>query len=319
MLDKFYYLNNFGEKINFGQDGIFAAYNDLRDYQWSYESINNVITGFTRGIVSKKLPVLFLSASGQKTRQARNKAYEIFEKDVLAKKKGKLYVNGYYMECWLIGSKNSEYLNSESYLRTEFTVVTDKPEWIKATTFTFEPTSSYVGDADVDFDFDFPIDLQAAPFATNTFINPYAFSSQFILNIYGACENPQIEIGEYTYSFKCELLESERLEVNSLTRKIFKYNAQGIAENYFNCRNKEHSVFEPITSGNKQIQWNNEFRFDLMIVQQRSEPEWSYTAVSASDVSNVEVINSKYYLIDNKGEYIRDNYNEPISVQTAGD
>lgn len=319
MLDKFYYLNNFGERINFGQDGVFAAYNDLRDYQWSYESMNNVITGFSRGIVSKKLPVLFLSSSGQKTRQARNRVYEILEKDVLAKKKGKLFVNGYYMECWLIGLSNSEYLNSESYLKTEIAVVTDKAEWIKTTTFEFEPASSYIGEADVDFDFDFPVDLQAAPFATNTFINPYAFASQFVLSIYGSCNNPQIEIGDYTYSFNCELQEGERLEVNSLTKRIVKYNAYGQSENYFNCRNKEKSVFEPITSGNKQIQWNNEFRFDLMIIQQRSEPEWSYTAVSTSDVSGIEVINSRYYLVDSNGEYIRDNYNEPISVQTAGE
>lgn len=319
MLDKFYYLNNFGERINFGKDGIFADYNDLRDYQWSYESINNVITGFTRGIVSKKMPVLFLSASGQNTRQARNKAYEIFEKDVFAKKKGKLYVNGYHMECWIIGSKNSEYLNSESYLRTELTVVTDKPDWIKSTTFTFKPIPNLVGDADVDFNFDFPVDLQAAPFATNTLINPCAFASQFILNIYGACNNPQIEIGDYTYSFKCALADGERLEINSLTRKIFKYNAQGAAENYFNCRNKKKSVFEPIASGNKQVRWNNEFCFDLMIVQQRSEPEWSCTAVSMSDVSGIEAVDNKYYLLDNRNEYIRDNYSNIITIQTTGE
>lgn len=319
MLDKFYYLNNFGEKINFGQEGIFAAYNDLRDYQWSYESINNVITGFTRGIVSKKLPVLFLSASGQKTRQARNKAYEIFEKDVLVKKKGKLYVNGYYMECWLIGSKNSEYLNSESYLRTEFTIVTDKPEWVKTTTFSFAPSLNYTSDEDDDFEFDFPIDLQAAPHSSNILLNDNAFPSDFILNIYGACTNPQIEIGDYTYQFNCVLQDGERLEVNSQTKKIVKHSSQGTAENYFNCRNKRQSVFEPIPSGNMQVQWNNAFRFDLITIKRRSEPEWSYTVVSASEVSNVETINDKYYLRDSKGELIRDNFNEPISVETAGE
>lgn len=319
MLDKFYYQNNFGEKISFGQNGIFAAYNDLRDYQWSYESTNDIITGFTRGIVSKNLPVLFLSSSGQKTRQARNKTYEILEKDVLAKKKGKLYVNDYYMECWLIGLSNSEYLNSETYLKTEIAVVTDKPEWIKTTTFAFKPLSNQISDTDFEFDFDFPIDLQDSSFVTNTLINPYSFASHFILNIYGNCINPKIEIGDYTYSFNCSLLNGERLEVNSLTKKITKFDLQGNTENYFNCRNKEKSVFEPIPSGNKQIHWNNEFSFDLTIIQQRSEPEWSYTAVSAADVNGIEVIDSRYYLTDSKGEYIRDNYNEPISVQTVGD
>lgn len=319
MLDKFYYLNNYGETLKFGEDGIFAFYNDLRDYQWGYESINDKITGFTRGIVSKKLPVLFLSSSGEATRKARNRAFEIVEKDVLSNKKGKLYCNGYYMECWLIGTSNTEYLNSESYMKTEFAVVTDKPEWVKSKTLTFAPYESAAGQYDVDFSFDFPVDLQAASYASNTLINPFAFASQFILTIYGACENPQITIGGYTYSFTCELAAGERLEVNTLTRKILKYSAQGAVSNYFNCRNKENSVFAAIPSGNKHVQWNNEFTFDLMIIQQRSEPEWSYTIVSASDIAEIEAIDSRYYLIDNNGEYIRDNYNEPISTQSAGE
>lgn len=317
MLDKFYYLNNYGETLYFGKEGIFAFYNDLRDYQWGYESVNEKITGFTRGIITKKLPVLFLSASGQQTRQARNRAYEIIEKDVLANKKGKLYCNGYYMECWLIGTSNSEYLNSESYLKTEFAVVTDKPEWVKATTLSFIPTTQAAGEYDVDFDCDFPFDLQAVSYATNTLINPFAFASQFILNIYGACENPQITIGDYTYLFNCELSAGERLEVNTLTKKIYKYDLQGNVENYFNCRNKKQTVFAAIPSGNKQVQWNNEFSFDLMLLQQRSEPEWSYTAKSVSDIADIEVVDSRYYLIDTNCEYIMDNYNEPISVQSA--
>ncbi len=319
MLDKFYYQNNFGEKIYFGKDGIFACYNDLRDYEWAYESSNNAVTGFSRGIKTKKLPVLFVSETGQKTRQARNKAYEIAEKDVLAGKKGKLFVNGYYMECWLYGLKNSEYLNSESYMKSEFSVLTDKPQWVKTTPFSFLPLETQINDTDVDFEFDYPIDLQASPFSTNTLFNPNSFPSHFILNIYGACTNPQIEIGDYTYLLNCSLAEGERLEVNSLNKTIRKYSQQGLSENYFNCRNKLKSVFEPITTGNKQIQWNNSFKFDLVLIQQRSEPEWSYTEVSVSDISSIKAADSRFYLVESNGEYIRDSNNEPISVETAGD
>lgn len=315
MLDNFYYLNNFGEKIFFGKDGVYASYNDLRDYQWSYDSVNNIITDFSRGIASKKLPVLFLSESGQKTRLARNKAFEIFEKDIIAKKKGKLYVNGYYMECWVIGTQNTEYLNSESYMRTQFGVITDKPVWVKTDTFSFKPVPDIVSDTDVEFDFDFPIDLQASVIATNSLINPNAFMSEFSLSIYGPCENPQIKVDDYTYSFNCLLSDGERLDVNSITRKIIKYDVYGNGENYFNCRNKENSVFKPIPSGNKQIQWNNEYSFDLTLIRQRSEPEWSFTLTSASNVENVELINNNYYFLDRKGNYIRDNLNSRISVK----
>ena len=43
MLEKIIYKNHMNEVINFGQNGIFANSNDLRNFSWSYTSKNNRI------------------------------------------------------------------------------------------------------------------------------------------------------------------------------------------------------------------------------------------------------------------------------------
>ena len=53
MLDKFFYENNNGKRVVFGEGGLYANYNDLRDYEWSYSDDNNIIGGFYKEPVKK--------------------------------------------------------------------------------------------------------------------------------------------------------------------------------------------------------------------------------------------------------------------------
>lgn len=38
MLEQLKYVNHLGEVIEFGKKGTFANSNDLRDYEWTYDS-----------------------------------------------------------------------------------------------------------------------------------------------------------------------------------------------------------------------------------------------------------------------------------------
>ena len=46
MLDNFIYENNIGRRFVGKDNHVFANYNNLRDYQWSYDAINNRIYHF---------------------------------------------------------------------------------------------------------------------------------------------------------------------------------------------------------------------------------------------------------------------------------
>ena len=56
MRENLIHVNSRNEVLDFKKLGTLVNYNELRDYEWSYSSENNVITGFTKGIVKKTIP-----------------------------------------------------------------------------------------------------------------------------------------------------------------------------------------------------------------------------------------------------------------------
>lgn len=318
MLDKFYYQNNFGEILYFGQNGLYASYNDLRDYEWGYKESNGLISNFTMDIVNKELPVLFASSSGQATKLLRNKAYSIVEKDLRAGLKGKLYVGDYYLECNIYGMKNSEYLIKDYFLRTSMKVVTDKPMWKKATTISFKKSENDEGELGTDYPFDYPTDLLKKEIGQQTIANNSDFATDFIMTIYGAAVAPEILINNHSYKMNTTIYDGEKIVIDSDAGTILKHSG-GITHNIFNDRAKEQSVFEKIPNGICSVNWSNEFDFDIILIDSRAEPMWTWTDVNLADVADAAQVGDTYYLIDSKGKYIRDYDNEPISVQSGGD
>ena len=86
MLERLKYKNHINEVIDFGKDGIFANIGALRDYQWKTTSNGNMISKLSRGVQTRKLPVVIMCATEEEGVAARNKLFEVVEKDVLAMK-----------------------------------------------------------------------------------------------------------------------------------------------------------------------------------------------------------------------------------------
>ena len=133
MLEQFTYTNSFNETLEFGKNGLFVNENDLRDFAWSITSKNNKISGFKKGVVSKTIPVILNCNSEDEGVALRNRLFEVFEKDVLTKKHGKIQIGDYYLHCFITGSKKSSYLMHKHCMVVSLTVQTDKPSWIKET------------------------------------------------------------------------------------------------------------------------------------------------------------------------------------------
>lgn len=94
MLEKIIYKNHISETINFGQNGIFANSNDLRNFSWSYTSKNNRISEFKRGIVTKTIPVIIQCDSEEEGIKVKNRLFECAEKDVLTMRYGRIIIDG---------------------------------------------------------------------------------------------------------------------------------------------------------------------------------------------------------------------------------
>ena len=127
MLERLRYKNHMGEVIDFGQSGILVSKNDLHDYSWTVTQKNNKISALTRSVTKYTLPVVLLCPTVEAGVAARNRLLEVAEKDVLAKKPGRIIIGDYYLSCYITGSKKSSYLASRRRMETKLTITTDAP------------------------------------------------------------------------------------------------------------------------------------------------------------------------------------------------
>jgi len=131
MLEKAIYENSIGQTIEFGKPPFFLNYSDLRNYRWQYESINNKVVSFKKGITEKPFPVQIAVPAGEDADEVKNRIYEVFEYDIKKNVRGKLYVGDYYIRCNIIESRKSAYLENKNMSKMDFVLVMDSETWIK--------------------------------------------------------------------------------------------------------------------------------------------------------------------------------------------
>lgn len=142
MLEKLIFCNHKGEKLQTGVGGVYANSNDLRDYDWEYTTRLGKITGFSKGVVEKTIPLLFIGKTEADGVKIKNQLLDLAEKDIIEKSPGKIIIGDYYMTGYVIGSKKSDYLLSRRYLNNELTWVTEKPYWIEESVYTYSRITS---------------------------------------------------------------------------------------------------------------------------------------------------------------------------------
>lgn len=284
MLEQIKFINHINEEIDFGQNGIYVNYNDLHDYSWAFTSDNNRISSFRKGIINKSIPLIIKATSAAEGLQIKNKLMEIGEKDVLAVQHGRIFVGDYYLKCFISGSKKRNYLINKEYLEATITITTDYPQWVKESTMSFRTDGSVVSDGsgtstssgshNFDYNYDFPYDYTSR--LKDKGLNNTGFvGTNFKLIIFGPVTNPTVFISDHTYQVKTPVLDGEYLTINSLEKTIYLTQHDGTMVNCFNQRNRDAYIFEKIPPGINTVTWNNAFRFDVTLLEERSEPKWT--------------------------------------------
>lgn len=275
MLERITFENHLGEKIQFGTGGIFANYNELRDFKWDYTEKNNRIMSFKRSVIEKKLPVLIFCQSAEEGIQKKNHLMELMEKDILSLQSGRMIINEYYLKCYITASEKSDYLIHEGYLKAELTVTTDYPFWIKESTSAYGKDGEGLPGKNLDYPYDFAFDFQSGSKHQGTLQNNGFSESDFEITVYGPCENPGIIINSVLYRVNADISVGEYLKINSLTKKIYKKKYDGEIVNLFNMRERESYIFTKIQPGRSAVLWDADFSFDITVIEKRSEPKWT--------------------------------------------
>ena len=275
MLEQLKYKNHYNEVFEFGKDGIYVKKSDLHDYEWTVTSKGNRIANLSRKVSKRILPVYILCDTAEQGTAARNRMLEVFEKDVLAMQHGQIIIGDYYFKCFVTKSVKSDYQTDKRYMAVKLTLTTDFPYWVKEKMQTFGVTASESdGEGeDLDYPYDYAFDYLSN--IANTELNNTDFvPSNFKMLIYGVCVDPAITIGGHTYQVNCTVGEGEYLTIDSTTKKVYLTANDGTIINQFNNRNKSSYIFEKIPVGTSVVTWVGDFGFDIVLMEERSEPKW---------------------------------------------
>ena len=272
MLETFKYINSINESIDAGQNGIFINHNDLRNYAWDISSSNDKISKFSRGIVTKTIPLIIYCRDEKEGIEIKNRIFEVFEKDVLTKQYGKIIIDDYYLNCYITGSHKTNYLRNKGYIELSVTLKTDLPFWIKETTSIFNTQSGSISEY-LDYTYDYTYDFMSE--LNNAIINnTNIVASNFRMIIYGFVINPQIYIDGHEYSINITISTGEYLTIDSRKKTIILTRYNGEQVNCFNKRNKQSYIFEKIKPGTNIVTSSSALKADITLIEERSEPKW---------------------------------------------
>ena len=276
MLERLKYKNHRNETFDFGVDGIYINANDLRDYEWQATERNNRIAQFDRKATTKTLPIVIMCDTAEKGIAARNKLFEVVEKDVLAAKHGQIIVGDYYFRCFVIRSRKSDYMRTQRRMKVELTVASDFPYWVKETEYALDgsadPGGTAVGDnfALYDYPFDYVGTNQL-----NSLVNANFVASNFRMVIYGVAVNPTVHIAGHKYQVNCTVGAGEYLTIDTVAKTIVLTKQNGKTENQFKNRCRDSYIFEKIPSGKVDVSWDGDLRMSIILLEERSEPRWT--------------------------------------------
>lgn len=273
MVEQIKYVNHLNEVIEFGTDGIYVNENDLRDFAWSITKKNEKITAFKMGVAKHAIPIYIMCRTEAEGIEKRNSIFEIFEKDVLSMKHGKIIIGDYYLKCFITGQKKSDYQQSKRYMELKATIQTDLPRWVKETTTTFNYGAGVQG-KNLDYNNDFPYDY-TSNLLSQVLNNTDFISTNFRMNIYGPCSNPKVTVAGHDYEVNVEFDANEYLTIDSVNKTIVLTHKDGATENCFNKRNRDSYIFEKMPIGISKVSNNGDFKFDITLLEERSEPKWT--------------------------------------------
>lgn len=274
MLDKFIFENHLGQRFEGLPNGVYLNYSDLRDYSWGFDTINNRISRFYRGITSRKIPLVVYCKSGDEAVSIMNRLHELAETDIVAKIPGKIFVGDYYTSGYITASTKSNYLIRRKYCKIELTLTSDDPAWYREQVQSFFPHAGNGYSGGVDYPYDYPFDY-ALSLNGRKIVCDSVGSSAFRLLIYGETTNPAVIINGHTYTINGTIGKGETLLIDSMSKKITLTTATGGKVNWFDKRGREEYIFEPLPAGQSTVTWAGEFGFDLTVIEKRSEPKWT--------------------------------------------
>lgn len=277
-----YYINSKGDRLDFLNSDKYTIqdieklfqYNDNYDYVEGSKGKRRY-SNFSIKNEDIPLKISFVCDSEEEFDSTLEEVSNVFKYDINKGVMGKLYVNEYYRECFIVSRGYSEYEDLFYTTDVSYSIISENPYWLKESYFEFLINGSQESSSDeelyLDFPYDFMYDFSNKQLSTYV-DNDSSMESSFKLIVYGPCTNPSLTIGDNTYNINVTLTSGQYLYVDSLNRKMHKVLSNGEKQNIFSLRDRTKNIYESIKTGRSDITWDNTFGFDLILYDQRGDP-----------------------------------------------
>ena len=271
------YVNHLGESVNLCGDCIFCDSKRLDDWSLGYSTMGGRSFGFIRPQKTVDLTVKVIAGSDEEGLNARNRLFEIAEKDVLVEVPGRIVYNGWYVRCWVVDSSKDLYWFNWLGAKYTLKVLMDDPVWTKEHVFSMAKDGSGTG---LNFPYNFPYNFSGSANDASYIENPGIMGAPVKITVYGPASNPYVIIGKYRYEVETDVKSGGRLVIDGIEKTITLYDEYGNAENAFSKRRGVQRpgsgsyVFQTVDPGDNLVSWDGSFAFDVVLYEQRSERRW---------------------------------------------
>lgn len=255
----------------------------LHEYKWNPESVKykygDLLKIFTKDAI--KYEVLLAFAGSEDERHVSiEKLHDAWEHDIMQQKTGKLTWNGYEIECYFIESKTySNNSNTRTYNKA--IIYCPYPFWLKETKYEIISSGSDMIIDGLDFDFDLPCDLGVSGYR-KTISFDVTTPMDFRMVLYGYWVTPTIYINGHLYQLNITIPANSyatisSIEKNDREKAVTLTYPSGATNSILYARNRDSYIFEPITPKNGKVivSTAQAARFDLYLIERRSEPKWT--------------------------------------------
>lgn len=273
------YKSNNGQSVNLNKLPYRMRISNILDYEPEIVESNGKISGFNSNyIVQRAVNIDVHRTKTESARTSMSQLTDIFAADVISGTPGKLYIDEWYIPCFVFGRETSRW-EAGNIISCSYKVITDHPSWISEQQISLQPISeARSAEENKNYPYTYPYRYGNTSKTTNAKIDHYA-ASDFRMIIYGPTANVSITINGHIYHVEYPIEDGEYMVIDSRSflkpdERIYVVRQNGERVNVFNYRDLEHSIFEKIPAGDITIDYSRKYGIDLIIFKERSEPKW---------------------------------------------
>ena len=256
----------------------------LHKYAWKANGTaykyGELLQTFTKD-VQEYSAVLKVFGNPAQRRAKLDAFHDATEHDIMTMQTGKLVVDGYTIECYVIESDTSAPEDQRDETTNEVLIYCPYPFWTKETKYEIEAAGADQIIDGLDFPFDLPCDLGVAGYR-KVIDFPSNIPLDFRMVIYGVTSNPAIYINGHLYEVDVVVPVNSKLTISSIEKNnrekaVTLTYPSGRSSSVLYARNRDSYIFEPIIASNGQIivTTAQTMKFDLYLIEKRSEPKWT--------------------------------------------